>query len=379
MTSLYLNNEIPFKHVHFNGIVRDEIGRKMSKSLGNSPDPLDIINTKGADALRFGLLYNTSQCQDIRFSESLVDMGANFVNKVWNASKFILSNLQDYDINTSIMDLDFKLEDKYILSKLNLITKEYTKNMDDFNIDIACKYAYDFFQNDFCDWYLEIAKTRIYGATDIVDKNTASYVLRHCLDYSLRLLHPFIPFVTEYIWQKVKLDGDTILNTQMPVFDKLIDDPKSESDFEFLKESITAIRNIRSSVNASPSRKLDIIIKSEDNNELSILIDNPKILDKLANCKIVEKQVPNLVGSRVVRNTQIFIPLDDLIDRESELEKIDSQIKKTQQELDKVLSKLSNEQFISKAPAQIIEKENKIKNELETKISKLKENRRLYE
>lgn len=376
MMSLYFKKEIPFNYVYFTGIVRDEIGRKMSKSLGNSPDPLDIIQNKGADALRFGLLFNTTQGQDIRFNDGLVDMGANFVNKVWNASKFVLSNLEGFNKNISVIDLDFKTEDRWILSRLSNVSGLINENMDKYNIDQACKLAFEFFKGDFCDWYVEIAKTRIYNSQDEIDKTTAQWILRHVLDYSLRLLHPFIPYVTEYIWQFVKLDGDTIMLSDFPTYDKALIEPKIEKTFAFMQEAITNIRNIRAEANVSPSKKIEIIYNTKNEEEADILVNNLKILEKLANVEKIKKAttIPSLVGFRLVRNTEIYVPLADLIDKEKEIEKIRHEIEKVKIELKRVNGKLNNENFISKAPTAVIEKEKNIQKELNDKLAKLNDN-----
>ena len=384
MMSLYVHDKIPFNYVYFHGVIRDEQGRKMSKSLGNSPDPVDLMNKYGADAIRFSLLFNTSQGQDIHFSEKLLEMGSSFSNKVWNASKFVLSNLEDFDYSTSVMDLEFKLEDRWILSKLQSSSKKINEAMENYELDTAAKTAYEFFRGDFCDWYVEIAKTRVYG-NEGIDKITAQWILRHVLDNGLRILHPFMPYITEEIWQKVKLGDETIMLVEFPEEDKSLVDTNSEKEFDYLREVITAIRNIRGEANVSPSRKIEVMFKTSDATEKAILESNAKILDKLAN---VEKyavaldpetiKIPKLVGYRLALKTEIYIPLNDLVDKEKEIEKLKKDIEKTQKELDRVISKLSNEAFTSKAPKEVIEKENRIKEELETKIEKFNETIALY-
>ncbi len=384
MMSLYVHDKIPFNYVYFHGVIRDEQGRKMSKSLGNSPDPVDLMNKYGADAIRFSLLFNTSQGQDIHFSEKLLEMGSSFSNKVWNASKFVLSNLEDFDYSTSVMDLEFKLEDRWILSKLQSSSKKINEAMENYELDTAAKTAYEFFRGDFCDWYVEIAKTRVYG-NEGIDKITAQWILRHVLDNGLRILHPFMPYITEEIWQKVKLGDETIMLVEFPEEDKSLVDTNSEKEFDYLREVITAIRNIRGEANVSPSRKIEVMFKTSDATEKAILESNAKILDKLAN---VEKyavaldpetiKIPKLVGYRLALKTEIYIPLNDLVDKEKEIDKLKKDVEKTQKELDRVISKLSNEAFTSKAPKEVIEKENRIKEELETKIEKFNETIALY-
>ncbi|WP_067141663.1 valine--tRNA ligase [Oceanivirga salmonicida] len=376
MMSLYFKKEIPFDKVYFTGIVRDDLGRKMSKSLGNSPDPLDIIENKGADALRFSLLFNTSPGLDIKFSESLIDMGSNFMNKVWNASKFVLSNLEDFDYTTTINENKYKLEDKWILSRLNSVSKEIHNSMLNYNIDKSIKLAFEFFKGDFCDWYVEIAKTRIYGATDLEDKKIAQYVLRHVLDNSLRLLHPFIPYITEHIWQLVKIDGDTIMLSEFPNGNEKYINENIEKEFSFLQNVITNIRNIRAETNVSPSKKIELIFKTKNSMESEILINNPKILDKLSNVEKITTniEIPELVGFRVVNNTEIYVPLADLIDKDAEISKINKEIEKVEKELERVIGKLNNPKFMEKAPENIVAKERGIELELKTKLDKLKDN-----
>lgn len=379
MMSLYIKDEIPFNYVYLHGIIRDEKGRKMSKSLGNSPDPLDLIAKYGADAIRFSFLYNTSQGQDIHFSEKLLEMGSAFANKVWNASRFVLSNLEDFDVSTTVDNSEFKLEDKWILSKLQTASKLINENMEKYELDAAAKLAYEFFRGDFCDWYVEIAKTRVYGQEGS-DKVVAQWVLRHVLDKGLKMLHPFMPFITEEIWQKLQTGEETIMLSDFPKEEKEFINIDAEKEFDYLKEIISAIRNIRGEANVSPSKKIEVIFKTADENARNILQNNAKILDKLANVEKYEfnVEIPKLVGFRLVDTTEIFVPLAELIDLDKEIEKLEKSIEKTQVELDKVLKKLSNENFVAKAKPEAVEKERRIKEELENKIAKFKESMNLY-
>ena len=379
MMSLYIKDEIPFNYVYLHGIIRDEKGRKMSKSLGNSPDPLDLIAKYGADAIRFSFLYNTSQGQDIHFSEKLLEMGSAFANKVWNASRFVLSNLEDFNVSTTVDNSEFKLEDKWILSKLQTASKLINENMEKYELDAAAKFAYEFFRGDFCDWYVEIAKTRVYGQEGS-DKVVAQWVLRHVLDKGLKMLHPFMPFITEEIWQKLQTGEETIMLSDFPKEEKEFVNIEAEKEFDYLKEIISAIRNIRGEANVSPSKKIEVIFKTSDENARNILQNNAKILDKLANVEKYEfnVKIPKLVGFRLVDTTEIFVPLAELIDLDKEIEKLEKNIEKTQVELDKVLKKLSNENFVAKAKPEAVEKERRIKEELENKISKFKESMNLY-
>ena len=380
MMSLYINDEIPFSYVYLHGIIRDELGRKMSKSLGNSPDPLDLIAKYGADAIRFSFLYNTSQGQDIHFSEKLLEMGSTFANKVWNASRFVLSNLEDFDANAVIDEKEFKLEDRWILSKLQTASRQINEYMNKYELDSAAKVAYEFFRGNFCDWYVEIAKTRVYGQEGS-DKTVAQYVLKTVLDKGLRMLHPFMPFITEEIWQKLGLDEETIMLSEFPTENKKYVDLAAEKEFDYLKEIVNAIRNIRGEANVSPAKKIEVIFKIVNDGEKEILEHNAKILDKLANVEKYEfnTEIPALVGFKLVETTEIYVPLADLIDKEKEIAKLEKDIQKTQKELDRVLGKLSNEKFLSKAPKEVIDKENGIKEELENKIAKFRESIKLYQ
>ena len=380
MMSLYINDEIPFSYVYLHGIIRDELGRKMSKSLGNSPDPLDLIAKYGADAIRFSFLYNTSQGQDIHFSEKLLEMGSTFANKVWNASRFVLSNLEDFDANAVIDEKEFKLEDRWILSKLQTASRQINEYMNKYELDSAAKVAYEFFRGNFCDWYVEIAKTRVYGQEGS-DKTVAQYVLKTVLDKGLRMLHPFMPFITEEIWQKLGLDEETIMLSEFPTENKKYVDLAAEKEFDYLKEIVNAIRNIKGEANVSPAKKIEVIFKIVNDGEKEILEHNAKILDKLANVEKYEfnTEIPALVGFKLVETTEIYVPLADLIDKEKEIAKLEKDIQKTQKELDRVLGKLSNEKFLSKAPKEVIDKENGIKEELENKIAKFKESIKLYQ
>jgi len=379
MMSLYIKDEIPFNYVYLHGIIRDEKGRKMSKSLGNSPDPLDLIAKYGADAIRFSFLYNTSQGQDIHFSEKLLEMGSAFANKVWNASRFVLSNLEDFDVSTTVNNSEFKLEDKWILSKLQTASKLINENMEKYELDAAAKLAYEFFRGDFCDWYVEIAKTRVYGQEGS-DKVVAQWVLRHVLDKGLKMLHPFMPFITEEIWQKLQTGEETIMLSDFPKEEKEFVNIEAEKEFDYLKEIISAIRNIRGEANVSPSKKIEVIFKTDDENARNILQNNAKILDKLANVEKYEfnAEIPKLVGFRLIEMTEIYVPLADLIDLDKEIEKLEKSIAKIQKDLDKTLKKLSNENFVKKANPEAVEKERRIKAELENKIAKLTESMSLY-
>ncbi|WP_372712469.1 valine--tRNA ligase [Ilyobacter sp.] len=379
MMGLYEMEEIPFETVYLHGIVRDETGKKMSKSLGNSPDPLKLIDEYGADAIRFTMLYNTSQGQDVHFSEKLIEMGRNFANKTWNVSRFVLMNLEGFDIKSVDKNqLKLELVDKWIFSKFNRTAKDVAVKLDRNNLDEAAKSVYEFLRGDFCDWYVEMAKVRLYNAEDEVSKKTAQYVLWTILESSLRLLHPFMPFLTEEIWQKLGAEGETIMLQNFPICQDELVDEESEKDFEYIQTVISSVRNIRAEIGISPAKPVNMIVRTSDAAELKALKDNRGFLVNLAKLETLEVgenlEKPKQAGFRVAKNSELYILLAGLLDAETEISKINAQIEKIQKDLDKVTGKLSNEKFTSKAPAQIIEREQRIQKEYQDKIDKLQEN-----
>lgn len=381
MFGLYEMKEIPFKDVFFHGIVRDEIGRKMSKSLGNSPDPLNLIDEFGADAIRFSMIYNTSQGQDVHFSEKLLEMGRNFANKIWNVARFVIMNLENFDIKSvNKGDLKLELVDKWIFSRMNETSKEVADYIDKFQLDDAAKAVYEFLRGDFCDWYVELAKVRLYNDDEAgkASKITAQYVLWTILEAGLRMLHPFMPFITEEIWQKIKVDGDSIMIQQYPTADELQINRDIENSFEYIKEVISSLRNIKAEMGISPAKEVKVIIKTSDEMELKTLEDNYIFITKLA--KIEELKYgkdmtkPDQSGFRVARSSEVYMILTGLLNAEVEIKKIQEQIEKVQKDLDKVNAKLSDERFTSKAPAHILERERRIQKEYQDKMDKLTEN-----
>lgn len=381
MFGLYEMKEIPFKDVFFHGIVRDEIGRKMSKSLGNSPDPLNLIDEFGADAIRFSMIYNTSQGQDVHFSEKLLEMGRNFANKIWNVARFVIMNLEGFDVKSvNKEELKLELVDKWIFSRMNETSKEVADYIDKFQLDDAAKAVYEFLRGDFCDWYVELAKVRLYNDDEAgkASKVTAQYVLWTVLESGLRMLHPFMPFITEEIWQKIKVEGDSIMIQQYPVADESLINRDIENSFEYIKEVISSLRNIKAEMGISPAKEVKVVIKTSDEMELKTLEDNYIFITKLA--KIEELKYgkdmtkPEQSGFRVARNSEVYMILTGLLNTEVEIKKIQEQIEKVQKDLDKVNAKLSDERFTSKAPAHILERERRIQKEYQDKMDKLTEN-----
>lgn len=381
MFGLYEMKEIPFKDVFFHGIVRDEIGRKMSKSLGNSPDPLNLIDEFGADAIRFSMIYNTSQGQDVHFSEKLLEMGRNFANKIWNVARFVIMNLEGFDVKSvNKEELKLELVDKWIFSRMNETSKEVADYIDKFQLDDAAKAVYEFLRGDFCDWYVELAKVRLYNDDEAgkASKVTAQYVLWTVLESGLRMLHPFMPFITEEIWQKIKVEGDSIMIQQYPVADESLINRDIENSFEYIKEVISSLRNIKAEMGISPAKEVKVVIKTSDEMELKTLEDNYIFITKLAKIKELkygkDMTKPEQSGFRVARNSEVYMILTGLLNAEVEIKKIQEQIEKVQKDLDKVNAKLSDERFTSKAPAHILERERRIQKEYQDKMDKLTEN-----
>ncbi len=379
MFGLYEMDEIPFKNVFFHGIVRDEIGRKMSKSLGNSPNPLDLIDKYGADAIRFAMIYNTSQGQDVHFSEKLIEMGRNFANKMWNGSRFVIMNLDGFDITkVDKSRLKYELVDKWIFSRLNETAKSVAENLDKFLLDEAAKSVYEFLRGDFCDWYVEMAKIRLYNSEDADSKLTAQYVLWTVLEAGMRLLHPFMPYITEEIWQTIKAEGETVMLAQYPVADEKLIDKDVEKSFEYIKELISSLRNIRAEAGISPAKPAKVVIKSSDESELNTIKENYFFITKLGNLESIEygkdMEKPAQSGFRVTGNSEVYMILTGLLDIEAEVKKLQAQLDKVAVELEKMNTKLSNEKFTSKAPAHILERDRRIQKEYQDKFDKLSEN-----
>ncbi len=379
MFGLYEMDEIPFKNVFFHGIVRDEIGRKMSKSLGNSPNPLDLIDKYGADAIRFAMMYNTSQGQDVHFSEKLIEMGRNFANKMWNGSRFVIMNLEGFDVTkVDKSRLKYELVDKWIFSRLNETAKSVAENLDKFLLDEAAKSVYEFLRGDFCDWYVEMAKIRLYNSEDADSKLTAQYVLWTVLEAGMRLLHPFMPYITEEIWQTIKAEGETVMLAQYPVADEKLIDKDVEKSFEYIKELISSLRNIRAEAGISPAKPAKVVIKSSDESELNTIKENYFFITKLGNLESIEygkdMEKPAQSGFRVTGNSEAYMILKGLLDIEAEVKKLQAQLDKVAVELEKMNAKLSNEKFTSKAPAHILERDRRIQKEYQDKFDKLSEN-----
>ncbi len=358
--------EVPFKHVLVHGLVRDSEGRKMSKSLGNGVDPLEIIDEYGADALRFMLATGNTPGNDMRFFTERVEACRNFANKLWNASRFVLMNLDDYK-KIDPADRDLSLADKWILSRMNTISHEVTTNLEKFELGIAAQKLYDFIWNEYCDWYIELAKPRLYGA-DESSKATAQSILLEVLENILKLLHPFMPFITEEIWQHLpNVEYASVMISDWPKFKDAYVEKDEEDNMNLIMDAIKSIRNIRAEMKVVPSRKAKLIVVAESET-YNTIDDNKSYLIALASATEVIMQrdkigVPEDAVSVVINGAEIFIPLDDLIDFEKELERLEKEKAKLEGELNRVNKKLANKGFTDKAPEKLVneEKEKKVK------------------
>ena len=345
----------PFKHVFMHGIVRDSQGRKMSKSLGNGIDPLEVISKYGADALRFTLATGNSPGNDMRFYWERVESSRNFANKIWNAARFVLMNLEIEDCS---LPENPEIEDKWILSRFNGVARSVTENLDKFELGVALSNIYDFIWDEFCDWYIELVKTRLYGDNK-ESKLNAEHTLCFVLCGILKLMHPFMPFITEEIYCALPTGEDTIMTSEWPKYSDKLNFPEEEKQMSVICGAIKSIRNIRTEMNVVPSRKASMIIVTDN---AKLFEDGTAFFEKLAGAKDVtvineEKNIPDGAVSVIVEGAKIFIPMDELIDTEKEKQRLEKEKERLEAEIERVEKKLSNQGFIAKAPAKLIEEE----------------------
>ena len=362
--------EVPFDTVFIHGIVRDELGRKMSKSLGNGIDPLVVIEQYGADALRLTLATGNSPGNDMRYSEKKVEASRNFCNKIWNAARFILMNLPEDEAAPHI-PADLALEDKWILSQYNRLTKEVTDNLDKFELGVAVQKLYDFIWDIFCDWYIELAKIRLQKGGD--EAATARAVLVYVMSETLKLLHPFMPFITEEIWQTLPHDGETIMKSQWPVFSDELVFTEDEDKMNIIMDAIRAIRNRRGEMNVPPSRKAHVYIATEKKDIFSL---SALFMQKLASAsEVTVGDSFNIDGSVsiVTADAKIYIPMGDLVDFEAERKRLLKEKETAEKKLAQINGKLNNPGFLAKAPANVIETQKADAEKLTEKIKMIDE------
>jgi valyl-tRNA synthetase len=363
--------EVPFKDVYFTSLVRDAEGRKMSKSLGNSPDPLDLIEEYGTDALRFTMTYIAPLGQDVLFSNEMVELGRNFANKMWNAGRFLLMNAQNIKLDPLLKHKHLDFTDKWILSRLNKTIKEVNEALDKFEVNAASKIIYGFVWNDFCDWYIELAKNRLYHGDDEVKSAVLTRAI-FLFDDMMKLVHPFMPFISEEIWQLLdeRKKGDSISIRKFPGFNPDLVDEKAEAEINFVQEMVTAIRNIRGEMNIAPSKPINVFLKS--NAVTSSQERYIKTLVKIDQLIVdINLDKPKACASAVVKGCDIFIPLEGLIDTKVERARIEKEIARILGSFNGVRKKLENENFVAKAPAEVIERERMKMNDMEKALEKL--------
>ena len=353
--------EKPFKTVLFHGLVRDDQGRKMSKSLGNGIDPLEIIDKYGADALRLTLITGNAPGNDMRFYMSRVEASRNFANKVWNASRFIMMNMEGKTI-TEPETKDLEPVDKWIISKLNTVIKDVTENMDKFELGIAVQKVYDFIWDEFCDWYIEMVKPRLYNSDNAASMNAALWTLKSVLIDALKLLHPYMPFITEEIFTSLQSEEDSIMISSWPKYSEERNFAKDEADIELVKEAVRGIRNVRTGMNVSPGRKATIYVVSSDNNIRETFESGELFIKSLAYASevIVKDDMDGISDdavSVVIPGANIYMPFTELVDIAQEIERLGKEKTRLEGEIKRASGMLANERFISKAPKEKVDEE----------------------
>ncbi|MGO4108028.1 valine--tRNA ligase [Paenibacillus sp. YAF4_2] len=359
-TALKFTDQIPFKDVLMHGLVRDAEGRKMSKSLGNGIDPLDVIENYGADAMRYMISTSSTPGQDLRFRLEKVEQARNFANKIWNASRFALMNLEGF----SAADIDIKSNlgtaERWILHRLNETVREVTRLIDSYEFGETGRILYNFIWDDLCDWYIEFAKLNLYG-TDEQAKRATQSVLAYVLDRTQRLIHPFMPYISEEIWQHLPHDGESITVAAWPVYDEALEAPEAVKEMELLMDIIRAVRNVRAEVNVPMSKKVELLIKPSGEAEAVIVSRNEEFVRRFCGTSLLETGVaitaPDKAMTAIVTGAELYLPLAGLIDISQEITRLEKEVATLNSEVERVEKKLNNEGFVAKAPAKVIEEE----------------------
>ena len=372
--SLEFTEKRPFKHVLLHGLIRDEQGRKMSKSLGNGIDPMDVIDKYGADALRWFLSNGSTPGQDVRFSYTKMDSAWNFINKIWNASRFVIMNLGDVKKPSLPNQSEWNLADKWILNQLNETVEQVTDKFDKFNFGEAGRALYDFIWNDFCDWYIEMSKEILNGNDEKAKANTQN-VLAYVLDQTLKLLHPIMPFVTEKIWLSMPHEGKSLVTAEYPVTHTEFKNAQASDDMASLIELIKAVRNIRAEANAPMATPIDLLIKTSDKNVERILTENQDYIERLhiKAAKLRKRGGFKLSMTGIILNAEIYVPLEELVDLDDEAKRLEKEIAKFESEVKRAKGKLANERFVSNAPDSVVEAERQKQTDNEAKLQATKD------
>lgn len=359
-TGLEFTDQIPFKDVLMHGLVRDSEGRKMSKSLGNGVDPLEVIEKYGADAMRYMISTSSTPGQDLRFRWERVEQARNFANKIWNASRFALMNLEG--VTAADIDLTGQLgtADRWILHRLNETVRDVTRLIDSYEFGETGRLLYNFIWDDLCDWYIEFSKLSLYG-TDAAAKSKTQSVLAYVLDHTQRLIHPFMPFISEEIWQHLPHVGETITLASWPVENEAFESPDAVREMELLMDVIRSVRNNRAEVNVPMSKKVELLVKPASSDTLSILRSNEEYLKRFCNTSLLqidaEMAAPEKAMTAIITGAELFLPLAGLIDIAQELTRLDKELQSLHGEVERIEKKLGNEGFVAKAPAKVIEEE----------------------
>ncbi|UJL44975.1 valine--tRNA ligase [Virgibacillus sp. NKC19-16] len=365
----------PFKDVLIHGLIRDSEGRKMSKSLGNGVDPMDVVEKYGADSLRYFLLTGSTPGQDLRFHWEKVESTWNFANKVWNASRFSLMNMEEFTYEDIDLSGEKSLADKWILTRLNETIDHVTKNTNKYEFGEAGRHLYNFIWDELCDWYIEMAKLPLYGE-DEEKKNTTRSVLAYVLDHTMRMLHPFMPFITEEIWQQLPRFGESIAIAPWPEVRSEFHDEVSSQEMKRLVSIIKSVRNIRAEVDTPMSKQVKLLIQAEDNTIVTELESNREYLERFCNPSelIISSQldVPEQAMSAVVTGAEIYLPLEGLIDFDKEIKRLEKELDKWNKEVERVQKKLANEGFVKKAPQAVVDEEKQKEQDYLEKQAKVK-------
>lgn len=373
---LEFTGERPFKHALIHGLIRDDQGRKMSKSLDNGVDPMVIVDKYGVDALRWFLSNGSAPGQDIRFSYEKMDAAWNFINKIWNASRYVIMNLDDFQIENIDISGDKTIADKWILARLNETITQVTEMFEKFEFGEAGRALYKFIWDDYCDWYIEMSKEILSEGTEKQKKTTKS-ILTYVLDQTLRLLHPIMPFVTEEIWEYLPHDGESLVIAKYPKADDQFNDAEALKNMNMLIELIRSVRNIRAEVNRPLSKPITLLVKAKGQQEKVFLTENKSFIERFCNPEELhidtELKLPSEVKSAVVSGAELYLPLAGLVDFDQEISRLEKELEKWTQEIKRVEGKLANERFVQNAPDKIVEEERKKKVEYQGRYASVTE------
>jgi valyl-tRNA synthetase len=365
----------PFRHVFIHGLVRDDKGRKMSKSLGNGIDPLEVVEKYGADSLRFTLVNGNAPGNDMRFYWEKAEASRNFANKIWNAARFVLLNLDDGAVSESA---PATLADRWIVSRLERTARELTFSLERYELGEAARLIYEFIWNEFCDWYIELAKPRLYNKEDAAARARARRTLAATLEKALRLLHPFMPFISEELWQALPHQGQSVMAAPWPAGDLSLADAGAEAQMNSLMEVVKAVRNLRAEMNVAPGKKSAVILRAADSEMCALLSDNAGYIRTLAAAETVDVALsgadkPPDAAAAVVAGVEVYLPLKGLLDLDKEIERLNKEQDNLEKEIARLTAKLDNPGFTAKAPPSVVAKEQEKRREYESKLAAVSE------